>query len=125
MNRLSIRVLRHIKKQTSPIAKDAIVAQFGDGAIESIRYLREEGYIRSGKVICPHRTSDGRHEIYAPDGKYEITAQGLDFLQHKFGNDFDKWLNRISILLSILGGALLSKPLWSLIDRITNWLFSK
>lgn len=127
MDKLSVRVLRYLSKQSEPASKDLILKEFGNEAAESIRYLEQSEYIKSGKTIFPHRTLDGHQSMYISNQKYEIASKGLDFLQSKPGRDFDRWINRISILASVLGGALLSKPLWAVIDWFLELLsrFSK
>lgn len=122
MDRLSINVLRYLKKQNNPILKETITEKYGTQASKSLRYLEDNGYIKSGKELFPHLTENGKRTMFVSDGKYEITSLGIDFLQHKPGNDFDRWLNRISMLASMLGGALLSKPLWLLIEWIIEWI---
>lgn len=104
MNRLSIKVLRFIKKQSEPVSKDVIISKFGNDAVESIRFLEKEEYIKAGKKIYPHRNLNGQHEIFISNGKYEIAALGLDFLQHKPGRDFDRWLTRIIAIWGALTG---------------------
>lgn len=120
MDKLSTKVLRYLKNQSEPVSKDDLVTKFGPKAAESVRYLEKAEYIKSGSTFFPHTNSSGNRAFYISNGKYEIASAGLDYLQSKPGRDFDRWLNRISILLSILGGALLSKPLWSFLE----WIWS-
>lgn len=118
MDKLSTKVLRYLQKQTEPVSKKDLVVKFGEKAAESIRYLEKAEYIKSGSTFYPHTNGSGKQAFYISNQKYEIASAGLDYLQSKPGRDFDRWLNRISILLSILGGALLSKPLWSFLEWI-------
>lgn len=118
LDKMSLKLLRFLKKQSEPVSKEALIAKFGARVAESIRYLEKAEYIKSGSTFLPHTNSSGSRAFYISNGKYEIASLGLAYLQSKPGKDFDRWLNRISILLSILGGALLSKPLWSFLEWI-------
>lgn len=124
MDKTSIKVLKYLKKQSDPVSKGSIVEKFGKNAGKSLDYLKANGFIREGRrfvsVSFDDNTGRAIHN-YGPNEMFEIDSAGLDFLQHKPGNDFDHWLNRLSIILSILGGALLSKPLWAAIEWIMNW----
>lgn len=120
MDKLSVKVLRHIKKHGPRISSKTIIEKYGENSKVSLDYLEKESYIKSEKRIAG--VGAGGKPVYISTGNYTITSLGLDFLQHKPGNDFDRWLNRISIVLSILGGALLSKPLWTLIEWVAEWL---
>lgn len=124
MDKTSIKVLKYLKKQSDPVSKGSIVKNFGKDAGKSLDYLKANGFIREGRrfVSVSFNDNTGRATYnYGPNEMFEIDSTGLDFLQHKPGNDFDHWLNRLSIILSILGGALLSKPLWAAIEWIMNW----
>ena len=122
MDKMSFRILRYLKKQNAKTSRKAIIDKFGAQANKSLSYLEQGGYIHSDKRIAG--TGFDRKPVYISIGMYEITSSGLDFLEAKPGQDFDRWLNRISVLGSILGGALLSKPLWDVIDRVREWLAS-
>lgn len=122
MDKLSIKVLRYLKKQSEPIPKDAIIKEFGSRAAESIRYLEGAEYIKSGKSFVPYLNNNGSRASFVSNGKYEIASLGLDFLQSRPGKIFDGWLSRLSVIFSILGGALLSKPLWKIIEWLEDWI---
>lgn len=123
MDKLSLKVLRYLSKQSAPVHRDRLMELFGRPAAESIRFLEKSEYIKSGSSFMPgYRGEDGRVN-YISDHRYVIASLGLDFLQSKPGKDFDRWLGRISIVASVLGGALLSKPLWMLIDLICSWIW--
>lgn len=120
MDKMSIKILRHLEKQKDKTSRKDIVKKFGDGAGKSLSYLERNNYIQSDKRFAG--VDFGNKPIFLSTGMYEIAPLGLDFLESKPGLDFDRWLNRISIIASILGGALLSKPLWTVIDWISDWL---
>lgn len=122
MDKLSVKVLRYLDKQSEPVSKDTIAEKFGRQASESVRYLESAGFIKSGKAFMPHRNSNGQQAYFISNNKYEIASPGRDYLQSKPGKDFDRWLSRISILFSVLGGALLSKPLWAFLEWLRNYI---
>lgn len=125
MDNKSVKVLAYLKGQTDPVSKEQIIKEFGSDAAKSLAYLKENRFITEGSmpvsVSFDHVTGRATHN-YGPNSMFEIASEGLDFLQHKPWNDFDRWLNRFSLLFSIIGGALLSKPLWAAIEWVWNWL---
>lgn len=121
MEKLAIEILKHIKKAPGPVAFSEIKTKFGPNTGSALSYLEKEEYIQQGQIFKPHQTATGR-EHYMKDGKYQLTSKGRSFLEEKPGRDFDKWLNRLNILLPMIGGALLSKPLWDFIEWLWEWL---
>ena len=124
MDKLSLKVLRYLAKQSAPVHRNHIIERFGKSAAESIRYLEKSEYIKSGTIPVHGFPIIGGNARKLSDQRYTIASLGLDFLQRRPGDIFDRWLSRVSIIASVLGGALLSKPLWMLIDLICNWLWS-
>lgn len=123
MEKLAVKILKHLNKKTNSVAFSDIKSQFGSNAGSALSYLEKEEYIQQGRTFKPHQTATGK-EFYTKDGKYQITSKGRSFLEEKPGRDFDKWLNRLNILLPMIGGALLSRPLWELIEWIWEWFIS-
>lgn len=119
MEKLAVAILKHLKNQSSYVPFDNLKEKFGPNTGSALSYLEGEEYIHQGRIFRPHQTAAGR-EHYMKDGTYQITSKGRAFLEEKPGQDFDKWLNRFNILLPIIGGALLSKPLWSFLEWIWN-----
>lgn len=120
MEKLAVSILKHLKKQSSYVPFDDLKNKFGPNTGSALSFLEKEEYINQGRVFRPHQTATGR-EHYIKDGTYQITSKGRSFLEEKPGNDFDRLLNRLNILLPIVGGALLSKPLWDLLEWLWNW----
>lgn len=112
MDRTSVKVLKYINKNTGPVFTEQITEKFGDKGTQSLSMLYHEGYLsrsleRSG---TPETLTNA----------YYIEPLGRDFLEHRFGDIFDKWLGRAGAIFPILGGALLSKPLWAILEWV--WL---
>lgn len=113
MDRTSVKVLKYIKKNGGSVSSDQIIAKYGRDGAESLSLLCEEGYLWRGL----ERT--GPQEVLCD--VCCLLPRGRGFLQGRFWELFDKWLNRTNAILPILGGALLSKPLWALLE----WAASK
>ena len=123
MDKMSVKILRFLKREAKPVHLNTIVKEFGQEASKSLVYLKDSGYISEGQRVAGVEGTVGNHTLrYKSDLTFSITSLGHDFLEHKFGNDFDRWLNRVNGIYAIVGGALLSKPLWALIEWIWDWL---
>ena len=120
MEKLAVDILKYLKKQSDYTPFDDLKTKFGANTGSVLSYLEKEEYIHQGRVFKPHQTPNGK-AFYMQDGKYQITSKGRSFLEEKPGRDFDKWLNRLNILLPIIGGALLSKPLWDFLEWLWEW----
>lgn len=121
MEKLAVDILKYLKKQSDYIPFDDLKTKFGANTGSALSYLEKEEYIHQGQIFRPHQTATGK-EYYMKDGTYQITSKGRAYLEEKPGKDFDKWLNRFNILLPMIGGALLSKPLWDFIEWLWNWI---
>ena len=108
MDKTSVKVLLYMNSQSQPVSAEKISEKFGSNGEQSLKMLHEGGYI--SRSIDRHETSGSFVHVY------ELEPLGRDFLEHRFGILFDKWLSRANGLLPILGGALLSKPLWAILD---------
>lgn len=121
MEKLAVRILRHLVKSDNLVSLEDLKDKFGKNTGSALSYLEKEDYIKQGTVFRP-RAGTHPNNFYQPNGMFQITSKGRAFLQEKPGKDFDRWISRVSILVSILGGALLSKPLWALVDLIVEWV---
>lgn len=121
MDKTSVKVLLYMNSQSQPVSAEKISEKYGSNGTQSLKMLHAAEYISR------------RIEKDEPSGSfvhvYELEPLGRDFLEHRFGNLFDKWLSRANGLIPILGGALLSKPLWAILDwaidkaaKIWEWI---
>ena len=108
MDRTSVKVLKYINKKAGHVFADEITVKFGDKGTQSLSMLYHEGYLSRSLERA------GTPEILT--NAYYVEPLGRDFLEHRLGNTFDKWLSRANGITSILGGALLSKPLWVILE---------
>lgn len=113
MDRTSVKVLRYIKKNAGSVSSENIIEKFGSDGVQSLSMLCDESYLSCSL----ERT--GHQETLC--NIYRLEPHGRDFLENRFGDIFDKWLSRANAILPILGGALLSKPLWAILE----WAASK
>ena len=108
MDRTSVKVLKYIKQKDGAVCAEQIIKKFGRSGAQSLSMLCDEEYLsRSLERMGPEQ---------ALCTVYYIEPRGRDFLEHRFGDIFDKWLGRASAIFPILGGALLSKPLWAILE---------
>ena len=121
MEKLAVSVLRFLNNQSAYVSFDDLKDKFGPNIGSVLSYLEKNEYVHQGQIFRPHQTAIGK-EYYMKNGTYQITSKGRAFLEEKPGKDFDKWLNRFNILLPIIGGALLSKPLWDFLEWLWNWM---
>lgn len=121
MEKLALMILKYIKKESCSVSFSEIKNKFGDDSGSALSALERLGYVSEETVFKPHQTIHGM-ERYMGNGKYKITSEGRAYLEEKPGQDFDKWLNRFSTVSSVLGVALLSKPLWFLIEWAWGYL---
>lgn len=124
MDRTSVKVLKYINKQNRAVLAEQVTEKFGDKGSQSLAMLYHEGYLsRSLEQTVIHSNTD-TEELESKTvltNVYYIEPLGRDFLEHRFGNTFDRWLGRANGISSILGGALLSKPLWAILE----WSWAK
>lgn len=112
MDRTSVKVLKYINKKDGSVRTEQIIEKFGNNGAQSLSMLCDEGYV--SRSIERTGTEGSLCHVYY------IEPLGRDFLEHRFGDMFDKWLGRANGIFSILGGALLSKPLWTILEWV--WL---
>lgn len=113
MDRTSVKVLKYIKKNGGLVSSEIILEEFGNDGAQSLKMLCDEGYLSRGLERI------GSQETLCDVCR--LLPHGYGFLQDRFWDLFDKWLNRTNALIPILGGALLSKPLWAMLE----WVASK
>lgn len=123
MDKLSVKILRYLKEEARPVHINEIVAKFGAESTKAVAYLKDNNYASEGKRVSGIEGTNGNRTLrYRSDLTFSLSPLGKDFLEHKFGNDFDRWLNRFNGIYAIIGGALLSKPLWGLIEWVWGWI---
>lgn len=107
MDKLSVRVLKHIHKNGDSLHESAVYKKYGDQALSSLRFLRKNGYISSSQYNRTSYNRAGRlHPNYVPDCVYTIEPPGREYLQHWFWNTFDPWLTRILAIWGAITGTL-------------------
>ena len=118
MDRTSVKVLKYINKKDAPVFAEQIAEKFGERGTQSLSMLYHEGYLSRSleRTTTGTNAVAGKSETEILTNAYYIEPLGRDFLEHRFGNVFDKWLGRANGIFSILGGALLSKPLWAILE---------
>ena len=124
MDRTSIEVLKYINENGGTVSADQIAKKYGTKGEQSLSMLCKQEYVSRGikKTVIYLNAATGNTETKViPSNMYSIEPLGRDFLEHRFWNLFDKWLGRANGVLSILGGALLSKPLWAILE----WFWDK
>lgn len=123
MDRISIEVLKYINKKDGHVLAEQIAGEFGEKGMQSLSMLYHEGYLSRSleRTTTEPDAVTGKSEMELLTNVYRIEPLGRDFLEHRFGNAFDKWLGRANSIFTILGGALLSKPLWAILE----WAWGK
>ena len=112
MDRESLKMLRYLKKENKPISRDVLKEKYGTSANDSISYLLKMGYIKQGTISSgvTRDPSTGLVKVKDwPNGMFEVDSPGKDYLQHKLGNDFDRWITRVTAIIGFITGV------WSLI----------
>ena len=107
MDKLSIKILKHLNEQKESLHRDKIIEQFGPGAFKSLDNLQKTGHIKQGSKyggISSDPATGRARTVNVPDGQFEIDSPGLDFLQHRFWNCFDKWITRITAIIGFITG---------------------
>lgn len=109
MDRTSVKVLKYINKQNSPVSAEQIMEKHGTKGEQSLSMLCQEGYLSRGigKTMYYHNAATGRAESKTiPNNMYSIEPLGRDYLEHKFWNDFDKWLVRLCAIWGAVTGTI-------------------
>lgn len=109
MDKASVKVLKYIKKHDGPIRRDEISQKFGKIGEQSLSHLVSSHYISQGEKYSgiAKNPVTGRVETRSvPNGEYSIEPLGRDFLEHKFWNDFDRWVTRICAIWGAITGTL-------------------
>lgn len=109
MDKLSNKVLKYLKKQTSPTPQAVITDKYGENAKRSLNYLEKDGFIRLGTIFgdrfieydkLPNALKANQSLVY------EITSLGINYLEEKPGQDFDRWLTRIAAIIGAITGCV-------------------
>lgn len=102
MDKLSLKVLRHIAAQQDNISAKSVVTLFGDASKNSLSFLENEGFVKSGRTILG--IGADMKPVFTSNGIYSITSKGLAFLEEKPGRDFDHWLTRFCAIWGAITG---------------------
>ena len=109
MDSLSIKILKELNKSNKPVTYEQLTFLYGAHAPRSIAFLTSEKYITEGTKYggISRDPATGRvATVNVPNGKYEISAIGKDFLQHLVLNEFDKWITRIAAFVGAITGII-------------------
>ena len=114
MDRLTVKVLKYLRKQNEPVCLDKILDLYGKTAQKSIEYLESQGYATDKKVFGGMEYRNGKpRPAFVSNRFWEITSKVIDFIQHKPGQDFDRWATRlVAIWGAITGTIALLLELW-------------
>lgn len=102
MDRLSLKVLKHIAAEKDKVSRKSVVGLFGEAAQKSLTYLENDGFIKSGRE--PIGFGPNMTPVFASDGIFSITSEGIAFLEEKPGKDFDRWLTRFCAIWGAITG---------------------
>lgn len=98
MDKLSVKVLKYIASDQCITPRSAIIEKFGESAANSLSFLDEQKYIKSGQ------RPTGLNGKCRSDGQYAITSKGLAYLEKRPGRIFDHWLTRFCAIWGALTG---------------------
>lgn len=102
MDKLSLKVLRHIAAQQDNISAKSVVTLFGDASKKSLSFLENEGFVKSGRTILG--IGANMKPVFTSNEVYNVTSKGLAFLEEKPGKDFDHWLTRFCAIWGAITG---------------------
>lgn len=97
MDKLSLRVLKHISKSNGTVGQESIIESFGDDSLRSLTYLESEGLIKSGRLPA----GGG---VFCSDGLFAATSKGLSFLEERPGKLYDTWSTRVLAIWGAITG---------------------
>lgn len=107
MDKLSVRVLKHIHKGGDFLHESDVYRKFGYPALSSLKFLCKTGYISSSEHNRVRYNQGSKlHPNYVADCVYTIEPPGKAFLQHWFWNTFDPWLTRVLAIWGAITGTL-------------------
>lgn len=105
MDKLSVRVLKQIHKNGDSLLESSIYKKYGDPALPTLRFLKDEKYIRIEKCDrVSYNRGNSRDPNYFKENLYALEPKGKDYLQHEFWDDFDHWITRISAIVGAITG---------------------
>lgn len=102
MDKLSLRILKHIASQQDDIPTTSVIDLFGDASKKSLSFLEKEGFIKSGRTILG--IGADMKPVFTSNGIYSISSKGLAFIEEKPGRDFDHWLTRVCAIWGAVTG---------------------
>lgn len=109
MDRTSVKVLKYINKQDDPVSDDQVMEKYGSKGQQSLSMLYQEGYLSRGigQTIYYCDAATGKSETKTKlNNLYSIEPPGRDFLEHKFWNDFDRWVTRGAAIVGFVTGMI-------------------
>lgn len=109
MDKTSVKVLKYINKQDNPVSADQIIEKYGSKGKQSLFLLCQGNYLSRGidKTVYYHNPTTGRADSKAIlNNMYSIEPLGRDLLEHKFWNDFDRWLTRGTAIIGFVTGVI-------------------
>lgn len=102
MDKLSLKVLKHISIKQDDVSLKSIVTEFGDSARGSLAELESEGFIKSGRSIMG--IGPNMKPVLASNGRFSITSKGVAFLEERPGFLYDKWSTRFFAIWGAITG---------------------
>lgn len=107
MDRLTVKVLKYLSKQHEPVHLEKILSRFGKNSEKSMEYLGTYGYAKDKKTIGGIEVRNGKPQpSFVSNKMWEITSAGIDYIQHKPGNDFDRWITRLVAIWGAITGTI-------------------
>lgn len=105
MEKLAVKILRYLKKQSSPVPLSVLTQKYGCAAERAVTFLDENGFVSQGSEYFPHETDAGT-AYFVKDGKFSIASSGCSYLEHKFADDFDRWITRGTAVIGFVTGVI-------------------
>lgn len=97
MDKLSLKVLKYVSKNTEKSERESIIKKFGENSLRSLDSLEKEEFIKSGRLPA----GGG---VFCSDGLYMITSKGLAFLEERPGKLYDTWSTRFFAIWGAITG---------------------
>lgn len=107
MDKVSVKVLRMIRKASKPISRDEVEQKFGESGVQSLRQLQSDKFISQGTKhggVAMNQATGRLEPAKIPNGLYSIEPKGRLYLEQKFWNDFDRLVTRLTALVGFFSG---------------------
>ena len=102
MDKLSLKVLKHIATKPDNVSIKSVVSEFGDSARKSLAALESEGFIKSGRTVLG--VGPDMKPVLTSNGQFSITSKGLAFLEDRPGILYNKWSTRFFAIWGAITG---------------------